>query len=97
MVDAAETAPPASTAKPPDSNAEILRALAARAAKVGVRAWLARGYFIPGGASQRGGSQTPAFRVARCRTQSLVDIGLGSVGSRQGSSGLVGDPYGSVS
>ena len=57
----------------------------------------ARGYFIPGGASQRGGGQAPAFRVARCRTRSLVDIRLGPVGSRQGSSGLVGDPYGSVS
>ena len=55
---------------------------------VGVRAWLARGYFIPGGASQRGGvSQAPAFRVARCRTRSLVDIRLGPIGSRQGSSG----------
>ena len=64
---------------------------------VGVRAWLARGYFIPGGTSQRGGGQAPAFRVARCRTRSLVDIRLGPVGSRQGSSGLVGDPYGSVS
>ena len=28
----------------------------------------ARGYFIPGGASQRGGGQAPAFRVARCQT-----------------------------
>ena len=57
----------------------------------------ARGYFIPGGASQRGGGQAPAFRVARCRTRSLVDIRLGPVGSRQGSSGFIGDPYGSVS
>ena len=56
----------------------------------------ARGYFIPGGASQRGGGQAPAFRVARCQTRSLVDIRLGPVGPRQGSSGLVGDPYGSV-
>ena len=39
---------------------------------VGVRAWLARGYFIPGGASQRGGGQAPAFRVARCQTWSGV-------------------------
>ena len=54
----------------------------------------ARGYFIPGGASQRGGGQAPAFRVARCRTRSLVDIRLGPVGSRQGSSGLVGDRMG---
>ena len=28
----------------------------------------ARSYFIPGGASQRGGGQAPAFRVARCQT-----------------------------
>ena len=34
---------------------------------VGVRAWLARGYFIPGGASQRGGGQAPMFQ---CRTLS---------------------------
>ena len=53
--------------------------------KIGVRAWLARGYFIPGGASQRGGGQAPAFRVARCRTRSLVDIRLDPVGSHQGS------------
>ena len=33
----------------------------------------ARGYFIPGGASQRGGvGQAPAFRVARCQTWSGV-------------------------
>ena len=32
---------------------------------------VARGYFIPGGASQRGGGQAPAFRVARCRTRSV--------------------------
>ena len=65
--------------------------------QIGVRDLVARGYFIPGGASQRGGGQAPAFRVARCRTGSHVDIRLGPVGSRQGSSGLVGDPYGSVS
>ena len=51
---------------------------------IGVRAWLARGNFIPGGTSQRGGGQAPAFRVARCRTRSLVDIRLGPVGSHQG-------------
>ena len=64
---------------------------------IGVRDWLARSYFIPGGTSQRGGGQTPAFRVARCQTWSHVDIRLGPVGSRQGSSGSHGGPYGSVS
>ena len=44
-----------------------------------------------------GGGQAPAFRVARCRTRSLVDIRLSPVGSHQGSWGLVGYPYGSVS
>ena len=39
---------------------------------IGVRAWLARGSFIPGGVSQRGGGQAPAFRVARCQTWSGV-------------------------
>ena len=29
-------------------------------------------YFIPGGASQRGGGQAPPFRVARCQTWSGV-------------------------
>ena len=60
----------------------------------------AHSYFIPGGASQRGGGgggQAPAFHVARCQTRSLVDIRLGPIGSHQGSLGLVGDPYGSVS
>ena len=33
---------------------------------------VARGYFIPGGVSQRGGGQAPAFRVARCQTWSGV-------------------------
>ena len=51
---------------------------------VGVRAWLARGYFIPGGASQRGGGQAAAFRVARCRTRPLIDIRLGPVRARRG-------------
>ena len=60
---------------------------------IGVRAWLARGYFIPGGTSQRGGGQAPAFRVARCRTRSLVDIRLGPVGSHQGSSETRMGPY----
>ncbi len=44
---------------------------------VGVRDWLARGYFIPGGASQRGGGQAPMFP---CRTLSDLDYpGLRSV------------------
>ena len=64
---------------------------------IGVRDLVARGYVIPGGASQRGGGQAPAFRVARYLTRSLVDVRVGPVGSRQGSWGLVGDPYGSVS
>ena len=54
----------------------------------------ARGYFIPGGAIQRGGGQAPAFHVARCQTWSLVDIWLGPVGSGQGSLGLVGTRMG---
>ena len=33
---------------------------------------LARGYFIPGGASQRGVGQAPEIRVARCQTWSGV-------------------------
>ena len=44
---------------------------------IGVRAWLARGYFIPGGASQRGGGQAPAFRVARCQTWTGVGPKIG--------------------
>jgi len=55
--------------------------------QVVVMAWLARGYFIPGGTSQRGDVQAPAFRVTHCRTWIHVDIRLGSVGSRQDSSG----------
>ena len=39
---------------------------------IGVRDLVARGYFIPGGASQRGGGQAPAFRVARCQTWTQV-------------------------
>ena len=35
---------------------------------IGVRAWLARGYSIPGGASQIGCGRAPASCVARCRT-----------------------------
>ena len=50
-----------------------------------------------GARARGGGGQALAFRVARCRTRSLVDIRLGPVGSRQGSPVLVGDPYGSVS
>ena len=49
--------------------------------------------FHPWGASQRGGGQAQAFRVARCRTRSLVDIGLGPFGTRQGSSGIRMGPY----
>ena len=56
----------------------------------------ARCYFIPGGASQRGGGQAPAFRVARCQTRSLVDIRLGPVWVRQVPSGLVGARRGPV-
>ena len=37
---------------------------------VGVRDLVARGYFIPGRTSQRGGGRAPAFRVACCRTSS---------------------------
>ena len=37
----------------------------------------ARGYFIPGGASQRGGGQAPAFRVARCQTWTGVRPKIG--------------------
>ena len=44
---------------------------------IGVRAWLARGYFIPGGTSQRGGGQAPAFRVARCQTWTGVRPKIG--------------------
>ena len=44
---------------------------------VGVRDLVARGYFIPGGASQRGGGQAPMFP---CRTLSDLDYpGLRSV------------------
>ena len=64
---------------------------------IGVGAWLARGYFIPGGTSQGGCGQAPAFRVARCRTRSGVDIRLGPVGPCQGLSGVRMGPYGSVS
>ena len=58
--------------------------------KVGVRDLVARGYSIPGRMRQRGGGRAPAFRVARCRTQSGVRLdGLGwvpsgPVGVRQG-------------
>ena len=39
---------------------------------VGVRDLVARGYFIPGGASQRGVGQVPAFSVARCQIGTRV-------------------------
>ena len=53
-----------------------------RILQVGVRDLFARGYFIPGGASQRGGGRAPAFRVARCQTPSGVRVdGLGWVPS----------------
>ena len=41
------------------------------------RTWL----FHPWGHEPEGGGQAPAFRVARCRTRSLVDIRLGPAGS----------------
>ena len=51
---------------------------------IGVRDLVARGYSIPGGASQRGVGRAPAFRVARCQigTQvghlgGLIAMGLG--------------------
>ena len=44
---------------------------------IGVRAWLARGYSIPGGVSQRGGGQAPAFRVARYQTWTGVRLKVG--------------------
>ena len=45
--------------------------------EIGVRDLVARGYFIPGGASQRGGGQAPMFP---CRTLSDLDYpGLRSV------------------
>ena len=56
----------------PVFEAENLRNRSAFSAEVGVRDLVARGYFIPGGASQRGGGQAPAFRVARCQTWSGV-------------------------
>ena len=57
---------------------------------IGVRDLVARGYFIPGGASQRGGGRAPAFRVARCQTPSGVRLDgfgwvpLGPKRARQG-------------
>ena len=57
---------------------------------VGVRDLVARGYFIPGRTSQRGGGRAPAFRVARCRTSSGVRVDwlgwvpLGPKRARQG-------------
>ena len=46
--------------------------------KIEVRAWLARGYFIPGSMSQRGFGQTP---MVPCRTLSDQDLGQTSVPS----------------
>ena len=37
----------------------------------------ARGYFIPGGTSQRGVGQAPAFRVAHCQTWTGVRPKIG--------------------
>ena len=37
-----------------------------------MRDLVARGYFILGGASQRGVGRAPAFRVARCQTWTQV-------------------------
>ena len=42
---------------------------------VGVRAWLARGYFIPRRVSQRVCGQAPAFCVERCQTWPILDSG----------------------
>ena len=39
--------------------------------QIGVRDLVARGYFIPGGASQRGGGQAPMFP---CRTLSDLEV-----------------------
>ena len=44
---------------------------------IGVKACLARGYFIPAGASQREGGQAPAFRIARCQTWTGVRPKIG--------------------
>ena len=45
--------------------------------KIGVRDLVARGYFIPGGASQRGGGRAPMFQ---CRTLSDTVRGQGLMG-----------------
>ena len=51
-----------------------------RIAMIGVRDLVACGYSIPGRMRQRGCGRAPAFRVARCRTQSGVSLdGLGWV------------------
>ena len=49
--------------------------------------------FRPWGREPEGGGQVPAVRVARCRTWSLVDIRLGPVKARRGSSGTCMGPY----
>ena len=51
---------------------------------IGVRDLVARGYFIPGGASQRGWvGRAPAFRVARCQTWTILDSGQSPVMSHR--------------
>ena len=61
--------------------------------QVGVRAWPHAVISSLGVRARGGGGQAPAFRVARCRTRSLVDIRLGPAGSRQGWSGTHMGPY----
>ena len=48
-------------------------------ALIGVRDLVARGYFIPGGTSQRGGGQAPAFRVAHWQTWTGVRPKIGQM------------------
>ena len=52
-------------------------------ALIGVRDLVARGYFIPGGVSQRGVGQARAFRVARCQTWTILDSGQSPVMSHR--------------
>ena len=61
---------------------------------VGVRDVVARGYFIPGGASQRGVGQAPAFRVARCQTWTILDSGQSPMISQHAG---FGQPYSNFS
>ena len=58
-----------------------------------MRAWPHAVISSLGARAREGGGQAPAFRVARCLTRSLVDIRLGPIGSRQGSSGTRMGPY----